>query len=245
MKRPIVQAVILVLASLVLALAANALASRQRKVVLVGWYPNATTVAPRVERSQQAARSSQPAVVAVPSPAPVVTTAAPTPTPAPPNVGRASAHPDGLKPVPHTATTTANSQQPTANPDLTKFQQHPDKPYIEVAFDDVNTLHAKGVLFLDARRTSVYEQGHIAGARPFSVWEADIDDKVNKLFEERSNPEQQALPIVVYCSGGDCEDSHMLAQKLWGIQFNNVYVYKDGYPDWVAHRGAAHTGSNP
>jgi hypothetical protein len=37
----------------------------------------------------------------------------------------------------------------------------------------------------------------------------------------------------------------MLAQKLWGIQFNNVYVYKDGYPDWVAHRGATHTGSNP
>ena len=37
----------------------------------------------------------------------------------------------------------------------------------------------------------------------------------------------------------------MLAQKLWGIQFNNVYVYKDGFPDWQQHGGAVHTGANP
>jgi rhodanese-related sulfurtransferase len=180
-------------------------------------------------------------VVPAPAPAPVVPA---TTTVAPPNVGRASARPDGLQPVLHPAP--ANSQPPTANSvDLAKFQAHPDKPYIEVAFDDVNALHAKGVLFLDARRTSVYEQGHIAGARPFSVWESDLDEKINKLFEERSSPEQQALPIVAYCSGGDCEDSHMLAQKLWGIQFNNVYVYKDGFPDWQKRGGAVHTGANP
>jgi len=128
---------------------------------------------------------------------------------------------------------------------VARFVVHPDKAYVEIKYDDVKALHDAGALFLDARRTSVYEQGHIAGARPFSVWESDVDDKVRKLFDERGEPAQQAQPIVVYCSGGDCEDSHMLAQKLWGIQFNNVYVYKDGYPDWVAHRGAAHTGSNP
>jgi rhodanese-related sulfurtransferase len=77
------------------------------------------------------------------------------------------------------------------------------------------------------------------------VWESDIDEKVNKLFNERSDPAAQALPIVVYCSGGDCEDSHMLAQKLWGIQFNNVYVYKDGFPDWQQHGAPVHTGANP
>jgi rhodanese-related sulfurtransferase len=153
------------------------------------------------------------------------------------------------KPAP-APTTTANSQPPTANPApapdiLAKFQQHPDKPYIEIGYDDVKALHDKGVLFLDARRTSVYEQGHIPGARPFSVWESDIDEKVNKLFDERSSPEAQALPIVAYCSGGDCEDSHMLAQKLWGIQFNNVYVYKDGFPDWQKRGGPVRTGATP
>jgi hypothetical protein len=37
----------------------------------------------------------------------------------------------------------------------------------------------------------------------------------------------------------------MLADKLWGIQFNNVYVYKDGYPDWVKHGGATRKGPTP
>src|SRR5438876_450190 len=117
--------------------------------------------------------------------------------------------------------------------------------FLEAAALIVAALHDAGVLFLDARRTSVYEQGHIAGARPFSVWESDIDDKVRKLFDERGDPAQQAKPIVIYCSGGECEDSHMLAQKLWGIQFNNIYVYKDGFPDWEKHRGAIHTGAQP
>ena len=128
---------------------------------------------------------------------------------------------------------------------IKRFPPHPDKPYVEIAFADVNWLQGKKVLFLDARRTSVYEQGHISGARPYSVWESDIDDKVRKLFDERGDPQSQSLPIVIYCSGGDCEDSHMLAQKLYGALFNNVYVYKDGFPDWQKRGGAVHTGVEP
>lgn len=139
------------------------------------------------------------------------------------------------------------TQQPTADnrQPIERFPPHPDNPYVELAYDDIAWLHSKGVLFLDARRTSVYEDGHIPGARPFSVWESDVDDKVNKLFAERPDPQQQNLPIVIYCSGGDCEDSHMLAQKLWGIQFNNVYVYKDGFPDWQKHGSPIDKGDNP
>jgi rhodanese-related sulfurtransferase len=129
--------------------------------------------------------------------------------------------------------------------DLARFQPHPDKPYVEISGEDAARLYAKGVLFLDARRSAAYEEGHIAGARPFSVWEADVDDKVNALFEERQDPAEQNKPIVIYCTGGACEDSHMLAQKLWGVQFNNVYVYKDGFPDWQKRGGAVRTGGTP
>jgi rhodanese-related sulfurtransferase len=145
-------------------------------------------------------------------------------------------------PTPRTAT---REPRPAISQPPDHFKPHPDKPYIEIHGDDVAALHAKGALFLDARRTSVYEQGHIAGARPFSVWESDIDDKVNKLYAERSDPRDQEKPIVIYCSGGDCEDSHMLAQKLWGIQFNNIYVYKDGFPDWERRGGAIRKGMEP
>ena len=40
--------------------------------------------------------------------------------------------------------------------------------------------------------------------------------------------------IVVYCSGGNCEDSHLLRGKLLGAGFTGVLVYKEGFPDWQA-----------
>jgi rhodanese-related sulfurtransferase len=244
-QNTIFQAVAIVAAGIILALVANAFASRDRKVSLVGTYPNAlkvpareTPIAPApAPVTQTVATTTQPATIAVP---PTATTATqPTATAAIETVG--------IKPAakpPVTASTAPTPHSPPPTPSK-EFAAHPDKPYIEIAYDDVKTLHDRNVLFLDARRTSVYEQGHIPGARSYSVWESDIDDKVQKLFAERSDAAAQNLPIVIYCSGGDCEDSHMLAQKLWGIQFNNVYVYKDGFPDWQQHGAPVHTGANP
>jgi len=240
MKRQFLEGLTLVVLAAICALTSNALASRERKLALVGYYPSATKV-PKQSTVEPPPIAAAPAVTTTTTVAPPATTttvvvpqkiAAPKPTT---TTTTTTAPP----PAPAPATATASA------PNTAQFKPHPDKAYIEIPYSDVNALHAAGALFLDARRTSIYEQGHIAGARPFSVWESDIDDKVKKLYEERQDPAQQAQPIVVYCSGGECEDSHMLAQKLWGVLFNNVYVYKDGYPDWVAHRGAVHTGANP
>ena len=231
-RRFLLEAAALIGAAVLCALVANGLAARERKLALVGYYPNAQKVP--AQATETAAVTATVVTPPAASTAPETTTiVVPTAT----TVTTATVAPK--------TTTTATAPPPPKKPDVARFVVHPDKAYIEIKYDDVAALHAAGALVLDARRTSVYEQGHIAGARPFSVWESDIDDKVRKLFDERGEPAQQAQPIVVYCSGGDCEDSHMLAQKLWGIQFNNVYVYKDGYPDWVAHRGATHPGSNP
>ncbi len=237
MQKHIAQALAVVAAAFVLAVAANALAPRQRKMALVGWYPNATTVSkPPSVAAAAPGRREAPATITTATITTATTTTVTTTTVTTTTAEAA------------VATRAKPKAQPPAPPPPVKERElspHPDKPYIEIAHDDVAALHAKGVLFLDARRTSVYEQGHIPGARPFSVWESDLDDKVRKLFDERSDVAAQALPIVIYCSGGDCEDSHMLAQKLWGIQFNNLYVYKDGFPDWVKRGGAVHTGAQP
>lgn len=123
------------------------------------------------------------------------------------------------------------------------FPPHPEKAWLEISGDEAAELFArKTVPFLDARRTSVYAQGHIAGARPFSVWEADVDDKVKAFFEEGRD---QRAPVVVYCSGGECEDSHMLAERLYKVGFDNVLVYKDGFPDWQRRGLSVASGGNP
>ena len=226
-RRHVLEAATLIGAAIVCALVANAMASRDRKVTLAPTPP--------------------PVKVAAPAPAVETPPVASTETVAPPAATETrAAEGAGVAPLKTVAVRPAKTTTTTApKPAAKEFKAHPDKPYIEISYDDVAALHAANALFLDARRTSVYQQGHIAGARPFSVWESDIDEKVNNLFGERSDPREQEKPIVVYCSGGDCEDSHMLAQKLWGIQFNNVYVYKDGFPDWQKRAGAVHSGDRP
>lgn len=268
LKNSFVQGVLLIAVALVLALVSNGFASRTRRLVLVGYYPNALVVPPRQP-------DTPPPPVGAAAPAPVTTTVAQSPAPGQPpmavetsTIARPAGAtttatatiggptpapgvvtPPGASPATTTATGSAAAPQvtppaPQADP-LARFTPHPDKASVEISGEDAALLYSKGVLFLDARRTSVYEEGHIAGARSYSVWEADVDDKVNQLYEERSDPREQNLPIVIYCSGGACEDSHMLAQKLWNIQFNNVYVYKDGFPDWQKRNGATRTGGQP
>lgn len=128
-------------------------------------------------------------------------------------------------------------------PDLARaFPPHPDKAAIEIPPADVERLYREKMLFLDARRSSVYADGHIAGARSVPVWESDIDDRVRKLFEEGLD---QRAPVVAYCSGGNCEDSHMLAEKLYKVGFDNVLIYKDGFPDWQKRGLPVSKGANP
>jgi rhodanese-related sulfurtransferase len=233
--------------ALVLAIVTNGFASRTRRLVLPGFYPNALRVPPKQPEAVVPTAVPPPVRATVAEAttttiAPIVTETIPVPTATIATTTTATT--TTVAPSPAPAPTPAPTPAPPADP-LARFKPHPKEPYVEISGADAATLHARGVLFLDARRTSVYEAGHIAGARTFSVWESDIDDKVNALFDERSDPRDQDKPIVIYCSGGACEDSHMLSQKLWGIQFNNLYVYKDGFPDWQNRGGAVKTGGQP
>ena len=138
-------------------------------------------------------------------------------------------------PAPAPAAATGSAGQKT-------FPPHPDKPYLEISGEDASGLFDRGTVFFDARRSSVYREGHIAGARPMPVWEADIDTRVAALVAEGLQP---SAPIVVYCSGGECEDSHMLGEKLYKAGFDNVLVYKDGFPDWEKRGLAVRRGETP
>jgi len=242
LKNSFVRAVILIAVALVLAVVTNGFASRTRRLMLPGFYPNALRVPPKEPERVAPSAVVAPAVtttVATTTVEPIATETVPSTSTSTPPV-KASTAP----PAPAAPTSTAPTPPPAADP-LARFKPHPSQPYVEISGADAALLHANGVLFLDARRTSVYEAGHIAGARSFSVWESDIDDKVNALYNERSDPRDQDRAVVIYCSGGACEDSHMLSQKLWGIQFNNLYVYKDGFPDWQDRNGAVRTGGQP
>ena len=85
-----------------------------------------------------------------------------------------------------------------------------------------------GVLFVDARSQNQYGNGHIPGAVSLPV--GQFEERIES-FLNRYPPEQ---PIVTYCSGRTCEDSHDLAQFLSDVGFNNVRIFIDGFPGWEA-----------
>ena len=212
-----------VVALIALAAAAAALsnlaASTQRKLAWVGSYPRALDVGAPIATVER-------------------TPAAPAVAPAPSAAAPSTAESQPANPV------AAPAGAPTPfEPDLAAaFPPHPDKAAVEISPDSVELLHRRNALFLDARRSSVYAEGHIPGARSFPVWESDIDARVKALFEEGLD---QRAPVVIYCSGGNCEDSHMLAQKLYMVGFDNVLIYRDGFPDWQKRRHPVATGENP
>ena len=84
------------------------------------------------------------------------------------------------------------------------------------------------VLFVDARTRDNYDDGHIPGAVSLPVGQFDelIDTFVNQYDFEH--------PLVTYCSGRTCEDSHILAQLLTDFGYSDVSVFIDGLPGWEA-----------
>lgn len=97
--------------------------------------------------------------------------------------------------------------------------------------------------FLDARPSVAYAEGHIAGAWNVPIWEANGETGIAE-FEATAHPGATA-PLVLYCSGGDCEDSRLLAARLIPLGYRNLCLYQGGYPDWKAQGRPIRKGVQP
>ena len=84
------------------------------------------------------------------------------------------------------------------------------------------------VLFVDARARDNYDEGHIPGAVALPV--GQFDELIDTFLDQHAIEQ----PIVTYCSGRTCEDSHNLAQLLMDFGYTDVKVFIDGYPGWEA-----------
>ena len=88
----------------------------------------------------------------------------------------------------------------------------------------------KSALILDARPAVFIERGHVPGALNLSR-----DDFANDIVASRPRLKTaQAKPIIVYCSGGECHDSRLVANALLSLGFSNVSLYPGGWEEWSA-----------
>jgi rhodanese-related sulfurtransferase len=109
-------------------------------------------------------------------------------------------------------------------------------PAAAIAWSEPEVLEYKVVLqswktsvaiFVDARAPSFFEDGHIPRAvnlpRDSIVQAGSIAALADK-----------ARPLVVYCSGEDCDDSRIVAKGLLAMGHSKVFVYAGGWEEWSA-----------
>jgi len=99
-------------------------------------------------------------------------------------------------------------------------------------------LENKTALILDARPASFYERGHVPGALNLSR-----DDFANDYRRLASTLKANDKPIIVYCSGGECHDSKLVANALLSLGSSDVSVYTGGWDEWSAQQLPVETGA--
>lgn len=81
-------------------------------------------------------------------------------------------------------------------------------------------------IVLDARKTSDFEAGHLPGAMSLPLTEFDAAfSGIAPLL----TPEQ---PVMVYCSGKECDESIKLGETLIAAGYTNITLFAGGMIAW-------------
>lgn len=90
---------------------------------------------------------------------------------------------------------------------------------------------AGSVVFVDARDDSHFQAGHIPGAFQLDSY------RMERYLAEVLPVCLTAATVIVYCSGGECEDSESTAILLSqaGVPLNRIFVYAGGMAEWNRH----------
>lgn len=168
--------------------------------------------------------------------------------------------PRGTEPAPETGTTAATGDAASGEAPSHDAAASPYAPAHVLARLQERGLHALSFeeaqavfgdpmreygayVFIDARQPEPYAAGHIPGAYLFDRYRPE------RYLAEIQPLLGVAQKIVVYCTGGECEDSEYAADFLiqFGAPTSAVFVYVGGIAEWTARgmpleRGARDSG---
>jgi rhodanese-related sulfurtransferase len=110
-----------------------------------------------------------------------------------------------------------------------------EQGYLNVSWEGLwRMLTASRPVVIDLRDAQAFNGGHIPGAQL-----ATIDQFKGKslrggrwahlLTEER--------PVLVYCEGPACVNSHKIAERLSQLGVRRVYRFQGGYEEWLERTG--------
>jgi rhodanese-related sulfurtransferase len=86
-------------------------------------------------------------------------------------------------------------------------------------------------IIIDARSPELFEEDRIGNAINIFPFADDQNQVIEQIFQ---------LPygkkIIVYCDGGNCDASHLIAEMLLQFDYNDIYLYSGGWEEWIKKR---------
>lgn len=100
---------------------------------------------------------------------------------------------------------------------------------VQKVFDDPQTRQGLNI-FVDARDDEHFAEGHVPGAMQCFPYEA------RRCLDRVKMAADGAEKVIVYCGGGDCEDSIFMCRELTeaGVPTEAVYLFEGGWKEWSA-----------
>jgi rhodanese-related sulfurtransferase len=82
------------------------------------------------------------------------------------------------------------------------------------------------IVIAEALPEMYWRKEHIPGAIALPLDE--VDSRAERLFPDRTSS------VVVYCANVECHNSHVAAERLVELGYEDVRVYEGGKADWRA-----------
>jgi len=218
-RQTVKEFIVLGVFGVVMALGVNAVRSERRLSLSKNYFAMTASTTPAATES-----------VTQPIPQSVETRIAPQPSPVPVAAKSSTELPSRSAPKTHPVGKTS-----------IKLVKH---PYQEIdvdeairVFNDPQTESGLNV-FIDARDDEHFEEGHIPGAVPCFPYE--IEKCIDNVMQKVNGVER----VIVYCGGGDCEDSIFMCRELIeaGVDERIVYLYAGGWKEWSSKNLPSATG---
>jgi rhodanese-related sulfurtransferase len=94
-------------------------------------------------------------------------------------------------------------------------------------FDDPKASTGE-YIFVDARADGPFQAGHIPGALQCDYYRSE--NYLPSVLDQVSIAEK----VIVYCNGGDCEDSLLVCREFMGLQvpMDKIYLFRGGWQAW-------------
>jgi 3-mercaptopyruvate sulfurtransferase SseA len=112
--------------------------------------------------------------------------------------------------------------------------KHSEHPYQVVTFEELAEVFGdpdreNGLyVFVDARSEEAFAEGHIEGALRCDPYSAETC--IDRVLDYACGADK----VIIYCNGGDCEDSIFMCRELVdaGYPIEHIALYSGGWEEW-------------